>query len=116
LAKKDGTSYKLVTAPSFFASPYNDVWLHAVVACDYTGKICRIYRNGVLFYSAGLAGAPRFPSATRVKYIGAYDPMIHLPQSGYLADVQLWTLPTMPPLAVMNASVARIAAGGMPCW
>ena len=103
-------------AANFFATPYNDVWLHLCVVSDYTGKYCYVYRNGTLFYSSAISGTPVFPPKTQARYIGAYGPNREPVVDGYLANVQLWTLPTMPPLAVMNASVARIAAGLMPCW
>ena len=41
------------------------------MVCDYTGKILKGYRNGILFGTANLTGTPIFPSTNRAKYIGA---------------------------------------------
>jgi hypothetical protein len=105
------------TITDYFAAPFDDVWFHMMFVADYTGKLTYFYRKGAPFGSPiAMAGTPLFPSTARVKYLGCYTTAAHLLTDGYLANVQLWTLATMPPLAVLNASAARIAAGGMPCW
>jgi hypothetical protein len=113
----DGTGTRVVTATDFFATSYTDVWLHLCVVCDYLGKKVYFYRNAIPFGSPStMIGTPIPPSTSRTKYVGTYSAASYPLTDGYLANVQLWTLATMPPLAVMNASVARMAAGGMPCW
>ena len=101
---------------TFFSAPYDNVWVHAVVACDYPAKSTTIHRNGTLVATVAMSGTPVFPSTDRVKYIGSYSTGQYMLTDGYMANVQLWTLATMPPLAVMDASVKRIAAGLMPVW
>jgi len=62
-----------------------------------------------------MSGTPVFPSTNRAKTIGRYVTANYL-TDGYFANVQLWTLDSFPGVVKMNASAARIAAGGMPCW
>jgi hypothetical protein len=114
----DGTNYWNNSYATFFAAPYNDVWLHMAVVVNYPGKVFYLYRNSILVATVSMTagGTPLFPSTSRVKYLGQQNTTSFPLTDGYLANVQLWTLATMPPLAVMNASVARMAAGGMPCW
>ena len=109
-----GSAIKADTSSGFFLG-YKDKWLHVADVCDYTGAKNYIYRNGVLVHTGTLT-TPAFPSTARVRYVGSYNTTASMLTAGYMADVQLWTLATMPPLAVMNASVARIAAGLMPVW
>jgi hypothetical protein len=110
-----GAGADAVVCANYFTAPFEDTWLHLCVVMDYTGKKTYFYRDAVL-KSTATPILPIFPDATCVKYIGEYGPSAYLLTAGYLANVQLWTLPTMPPIAVMNASVARIAAGLMPIW
>jgi len=102
---------------SFLTSTYEDVWLHLCVVCDYAEKACYFYRNAILIASLALTGTPVFPSFNAAMYIGVYnDGASYLLTAGYLADVQLWTLATMPPPAVMNASAWRMSQGLWPIW
>ena len=114
----DGTSRQYPTAVGYFNSPFDDAWLHMTIVCDYAGKNVYFYRNGILFYSVGMVGTPRFPSTNRAKYVGAFW-TVSLPYyltDGYLANVQLWTLATMPPLAQMTANANRLMLGMNPIW
>ena len=103
-------------ATDFFAAPYEDVWLNAVIVCDYAGKKCYFYRKGVLFSVSGtMTGTPLFPSTTNQKYVGWYTTNQFL-TTGYLANVQLWTLATMPAAGQMLANVNRLMLGMNPIW
>lgn len=115
----DGTGgWQRAAANNYFTSPHNDVWLHQCVVADFAGKKVYFYRNGLPFGSpVTMSGSPVFPATAMVKYIGDYDgTAANLLTDGYMANVQLWTLATMPPLAVVNASAARLAAGLWPVW
>jgi len=112
-----GTVDQYVKAVDYFAAPYNDAWLHMIVVCDYSvGGSIYFYRNGILFYSVPTTGTPVFPSTARVKYIGSYSATQYLLIQGYLANVQLWTLATMPTAAQMLANANRIMLGMNPIW
>jgi hypothetical protein len=105
------------TATNYFASPYDDEWLFCVVVCDYAGKKTYFYRQGIPFGSpVAMSGTPVFPSTDRVKYVGSYNTTTHLLTDSYLANVQLWTLPTMPPAAQMLANANRLMLGMHPIW
>ncbi len=105
------------TITDFFASPFNDVWVHLMTVVDYTGKKLYVYRNAVPYSPQTIAGgALTFPSVSRVWYLGYYGSGAYFLTQGYLQDVKFGTLATMPPLAVVDASAKRLAAGLMPCW
>lgn len=106
----------MIPAANYFASPYNDAWLHMVIAFDCSGKVCYFYRNAALFASPAMSGTPAFPSNTNVKYVGSANTTTYPLTDGYLQNVQLWTLPTMPPLAQMLANVNRLMLGMNPIW
>ena len=102
---------------TFFANPYNDAWLHLAVVCDYSNANTYFYRNGILLSTVGMAGAPIFPTTNRVKYVGSYDATPNFPLSlGYLQNVYLGTLATMPAAGQMLANVNRIMLGMNPIW
>lgn len=102
---------------NFFAAPYSDVWLHAMVVADFSGKNIYFYRNGLLFETVAMTGTPLFPSTARVKYVGAYDAAGNDPlKAGYLQNVRLWSLPTMPAAAQMLANANRLMLGMNPIW
>jgi len=105
-----------VDATSFFAAPYNDVWLHLLVACDYNGKNTYFYRNGILFATIAMSNTPVFPSTNNAKYLGIGITSAYLLTAGYLANVQIWTLATMPAAAQMLANANRIMLGMNPIW
>jgi hypothetical protein len=113
----EGTSDAVYAeASNYFAAPYNDVWLHMLIACDYAGKKTYFYRNGLPLGSpVDMTGTPVFPSASRVKRLGDYVNLTFL-TDGYLANVQLWTLATMPAAAPMLANAKRIMLGMNPIW
>jgi len=111
------TAYEAqIDCPNFFAAPYDDVWLHMIIACDYSGKKCYFYRNGTLFATINLVQTPVFPSTNRVKYLGIYNAFDYLFTAGDLANVQLWTLLTMPPAAQMLANAKRMMLDMHPIW
>lgn len=94
---------------NFFAAPFSDVWLHAMVVADFSGKNLYFYQNGLLFQTIAMTGTPLFPSTARVKYVGAYDAAGNDPlNTGYLQNVRLWSLPTMPAAAQMLANANRL--------
>jgi len=112
-----GTNYASATSDTYFNPPYNDAWLHLCVVCDYAGKNCYFYRNGLAIGSpVAMVGTPAFPSTARVKYIGGYGVNVYLLTYGYMANVQLWTLATMPPAGQMLANVNRLMLGMNPIW
>jgi len=112
------SSWVRALATDYFASPYNDVWLHLMVVCDYAGKNVFFYRNAIPFGSPiSMTGTPLFPSIARVKWIGVtYLPNSDFLTDGYLANVQLWTLATMPAAGQMLANVNRLMLGMNPIW
>jgi hypothetical protein len=113
----NGAGYSYAASTNYFAGGYDDAWLHLCVVCDYTGARSYFYRNGISVGSpVAMTGTPVFPSTDRVKSIGRYSSGTYLLVNGYLANVQLWTLATMPPLAVANASVQRMNQGLWPIW
>jgi hypothetical protein len=113
----NGTARTIATASNFFASPYNDTWLPLCVVCDYYGKYTYFYRNGIPFGSpVAMTGTPVFPTTNRVKYIGSYNPSYHPLTDGYLQNLQLCTLATMPPVAELTANANRMMLGLHPIW
>ena len=112
----DGVLYTGAIATNFFAAPYNDVWLHLLVACDYNGKNTYFYRNGILFATIAMTNTPVFPTTNRVKYVGSFNPTTYPLTDGYLANVQLWTLATMPAAGQMLANANRLMLGMNPIW
>jgi len=106
-----------VTITNVFLAPGDDIWIPLVVAVDFSGKNVFCYRQGALFASAAMTGTPVFPSTNRVKYLGTYNSTPVYPlTAGYLANVQLWTLATMPPAAQMLANANRLMLGMNPIW
>jgi hypothetical protein len=104
-------------ATNYFLSAYNDTWLHMIVVCDYAGKNIYYYRNGILFLGpVAMSGTPAFPTTNRVRYIGSYNLNTQFLTYGYLANVQLWTLATMPAAAQMLANAKRLMLGFNPIW
>ena len=113
----NGTGIEYTEAPDYFAGPFDDAWLHMTIACDYVGKKTYFYRGGIKFGSPiAMSGTPVFPSTARVKYIGSYNTTTFLLTAGYLADVQLWSLATMPPIGQMTANANRLMLGMNPIW
>ena len=114
-ANSSATIYHRAT--NYFLSAYNDTWLHMIVVCDYAGKNIYYYRNGILFLGpVAMSGTPAFPTTNRVRYIGSYSLNAQFLTYGYLANVQLWTLATMPAAAQMLANANRIMLGMNPIW
>jgi hypothetical protein len=101
---------------NYFASPFDDAWLHLCVVWDYTARKVYVYRNAAQFgATATMNVGALFPTTARVKQLGALKGSLLL-TDGYLANVQLWTLATMPPLAQMTANVNRLMLGMNPIW
>jgi hypothetical protein len=112
----DGNQPQAANAAGYFNSPFDDTWFHMIICCDYTGKKTYFYRNGTLFTTVTMSGTPAFPSTNRVKYIGSYSILWDRLTDGYLANVQLWTLATMPAAAQMLANAKRLMLGFNPIW
>jgi len=112
----DGNQPLAADAADYFNSPFDDTWLHMLICCDYTGKKIYFYRNGTLFTTATMSGTPAFPSTNRVKYLGSYSSLSHRLTDGYLANVYLGTLATMPAAAQMLANAKRLMLGFNPIW
>jgi hypothetical protein len=115
----DGTNIRVASANNYFDSPYNDVWLHLCVICDYAGKATYFYRNGLPFGSpVTMSNTPAFPSSANIKYLGGlftvalYYPLV----DGYMANVILGTLATKPPDAELTANANRLMLGLNPIW
>jgi len=100
----------------YFAAPYNDTWLHMAIVCDYSGKNIYFFRNAILYSTKAMSGAPVFPTANRVKYLGTYNGIHDLLQQGYLQDVYLATLASMPAAGHMLANANRLMLGLNPIW
>jgi len=105
-----------VSIADYFAGSYDDSWLHLCVVSDYTADTAWVYRDAVLFATVAMPGNALFPNVDNVKYIGSWSPTMHFLTGGYLADVYLGTLDSMPPLAVVNANVKRLMLGMHPIW
>ena len=110
----DATKYA-----TLFGGSFDDTWLNLLVVCDYSvgGKVY-FYRNGgLLTTSTSLTGSPVFPTTNGAKYIGVrnadWDQLL---TAGYLANVYLGTLPTMPAAAQMLANAKRLMLGFNPIW
>jgi len=102
---------------NYFAAPFENVWLHVCVVCDYSGKNVYAYRNGILYASpVAMTGTPVFPSTSQAYTLGRYLTGGELLTDGYLQSAQLWTLATMPPAAQMLANVNRLMLGMNPIW
>lgn len=105
------------TALNYFSSPFDDVWLKLLVVCDYNGAKCYFYRNGSLFTTINLTSTPLFPSTARVKYIGYFNAGSDYPlTAGYLANVKLGALPSMPSLSAMSQNAMQMRQGLWPTW
>jgi hypothetical protein len=105
-----------VIDPDYFFSPFNDTWLHLLIAADYSGKKVYFYRNGALHFTGGMQGIPLFPSTNTVKDIGSYGPNLYTLTDGYLANIYLGTLAARPPVAVLTANANRLMLGLNPIW
>jgi hypothetical protein len=104
-------------ATDYFLSPYSNVWLHLCIVCDYGVKFIYFYRNGIPFGSpVAMSGTPVFPSSDRVKYVGSFSSSELLLCGSYLANVQLGTLQTCPPVAELTANANRLMLGLHPIW
>ena len=112
----DGTGSRYGDCGVFFSVPFNDVWVHLMVGCDYAGKKLYTFREGKLFKTTTLSGTPVFPSTVRAKYVGSYSPTGYLLTAGYLKDVYIGTLETCPPVAVLTANANRLMLGMNPIW
>ena len=99
---------------NFFSGIYDDAWLHMIVVWDFTGAYAYAYRNAVLFASWALT-TPVFPSTNQVMYIGQLSSANYL-IDGYLANVYIGTLPSMPAAAQMLANANRLMLGINPIW
>jgi len=55
-----------------FSQGYTDTWLNVCITANYTSKEIKFYRNGQLISSQIMTDAV-FPSANRIRYIGAYN-------------------------------------------
>lgn len=109
---QSGGQYVIFNTPAGF----DDSWVYVAIVCDYAGKHLYVYYGGALSQTLSLVNTPVFPSANRTKYIGTFDTAQFLIAQGYLQDIQLWSLPTMPPAAQMLANVNRIMLGLHPIW
>lgn len=113
----NGTSAVLAEVSDYFASPYNDAWLHLLIVCDYAGKNTYFYRNGIPFGTpVAMSGTPQFPSSATVKLLGTLLTSTFLLTDGYMANAMLSTLATMPPVAQVTANAQRMHLGLHPIW
>jgi hypothetical protein len=112
-----GTQFVTAFANNYFAAPYNDVWLHLVVICDYSGKQIYFYREGVPFGSPiAMTGTPIVPSQNAIKTIGSYYTTTFPITDGNLDNVYLGTLPSCPSVAELTATANRLMLGLHPIW
>ena len=109
----DGAGQRLVVYNNFFS---DDVWTHMVIVCDYAGAKTYFYRSGMLIQTSSMTGTPVFPSTARARWLGSLDGTNYMLTQGYLANVQLWTLATMPAAGQMLANVNRLMLGMNPIW
>jgi hypothetical protein len=63
-----------------------------------------------------MSGTPFFPTTDNEKFIGCYVGSSAFLTNGYLANVYLGTLLTMPPAAQMLANANRLMLGINPIW
>jgi hypothetical protein len=101
----------------YFDDPFDNAWLHLLVVSDYTGKKVYAYRNGVPFSSpVTMTGTVAFPSTDNAKFIGTFNTINYFLTDGYLANVQLGTLASCPPIAALTANANRLMLGMHPIW
>jgi hypothetical protein len=114
----DGTGGAWGGIADYFSSPFDDVWLNLLVLCDYSGRQLYFFRNGEHFGSVAMGGTPIFPSSASEKHLGDFEGVSHvyILTEGYLQNVQLWTLATMPPIAQLTANANRLMLGMNPIW
>ena len=86
----NGSAETDAVATNFFATPYNNTWIHVVVVCDYTGKKTYFYQNGILFATVIMSGTPVFPTSNEHKNIGARNPTVDRLFEGSLDDIRLY--------------------------
>jgi hypothetical protein len=113
----NGSTFVDAIANDFFAAPYNDAWLHMLIACDYAGKNTYFWKDGIPFGApVAMSGTPDFPSTNQAKYIGSYTWSQFLLTAGDLANVYLGTLPSCPSVAELTANANRLMLGLHPIW
>jgi len=111
----NGTTTAVAGSNNFFAG-LDGIWTHVIIVCNYAvGDSVQFYRNGAWINSTATTGVPMFPSSTNSKEIGDQGG-VNFIVNGYLANVQLWTLPTMPATAQMLANANRMMLGMNPIW
>ena len=72
-----------------FFSGFTNVWVHCVIIADYTNGTITFYRNGVLLtQNTGITMV--FPSTSRAKYIGNYNPTSVNAFDGQLDDLRVY--------------------------
>jgi hypothetical protein len=111
----NGASYINATVSGYWAGSYNDSWLHMGFCFDSGNAKLYVYQNAVAIAPISLT-TPVFPSGAAVKTLGSLGGSSYALTAGYLANVQLWTLATMPAAAQMLANANRIMLGMNPIW
>lgn len=89
-------------------------WQHLVIAINYTAKEVSVFRNGSLLSTQAIGGSPVFPNDPALLAIGTTNTGDLF--SGYMQNVQLWTLQAMPSNPHMLANVNRLMLGMNPIW
>ena len=85
----DGVAQRSANMPTFFTG-YDDTWVHFTVVVDYSAKIIKWYRNGVLLQTSAMVGTPVFPSTDRIKYLGTFSSTLHRLTEGNLDDIRIY--------------------------
>jgi prepilin-type N-terminal cleavage/methylation domain-containing protein len=73
-----------------FFTGYEGVWVHFAVVSDYSAKIVKFYRNGVLIQTSTMTGTPVFPSTNRIRYLGAWASGSYMLTDGSLDDIRIY--------------------------
>ena len=108
----DAGAYRSAISTDFFLG-HTDVWVHFAIVADYDAETFAFYRNGVLFSSGAMTAGAVFPSASRVRYLGVYDPPLEKPLTdGSISSVQLWTRALSAGEIVAEFSVRYLAGEG----
>ncbi|GMX58789.1 MAG: hypothetical protein MCSN_4430 [Candidatus Microsyncoccus archaeolyticus] len=84
----DGTAWRYVSSGNFFIGSEN-VLVHLTITSDYTNRIIKFYKNGVLFSQPVVSYPMLFPSVSRTRYLGSYNSGSHR-FNGLMDDIRIY--------------------------
>ncbi len=86
----DGITIRSVGAGGYFTG-LDNTYIHIIVTINYNTGIIKFYRNGVLFTTKTAILPMLFPSANRIKYIGAFSATKHF-WNGIINKVSIYDI------------------------